>query len=178
MALFDNLKQWAEKALGRTQSNDESILDEKYQEQIDVETPREELFKQNILMGDTGRSEIIGEETTSEDINAPTDQSIPAREIGQEQAASSDQNQNEINIPEFLRSDDFPNSNNDVNPASGARSTFNGVEPLASSLDATEINPVPNDFISSFDAQEVIQNDTDDFIDNINPNPDVKTSVR
>ena len=43
-------------------------MDEQYQEQLDVEKPPEELFKQNILMGDTGRSEIIGEETASEDV--------------------------------------------------------------------------------------------------------------
>ncbi|QMU60364.1 MAG: hypothetical protein GKR92_01100 [Gammaproteobacteria bacterium] len=148
MAVFDKFKQWVEKTFETTQSSNEQVLDEQYQEQIDVETPREELFKQNILMGDTGRSEIIGEETASENIATSADEFVPARNIEQEQGASSEQNQNEINIPDFLKAD----NDSDLNTANAAQ-PFSNDQDLSSvsGLDATQFNstPVPNDFVSS-----------------------------
>ncbi len=107
MAVFDKLKRWVEKALEKTQSNDEKVLDEKYQEQLDVEKPPEELFKQNILMGDTARSEIIGQETVSEDTINNYSEDVLSRSISseQDQVVFPEPIQNEVNIPDFLKQD-------------------------------------------------------------------------
>ncbi|MGH1538715.1 MAG: hypothetical protein ACRBDX_11835, partial [Gammaproteobacteria bacterium] len=113
MAVFDVFKQWVEKATGQIQSNDKNVLDEQFQDQAGVETPREELFKQNIFMGDTARSEITGEEQTSESIATANNEKLIARDVEQEQSGFPEQNLNEVNIPDFLK----PDNDVDLNSA-------------------------------------------------------------
>ncbi|MFK7816948.1 MAG: hypothetical protein AB8B92_11495, partial [Gammaproteobacteria bacterium] len=129
MAVFDKFKQWIDKALEKSQPNDGNVLDEQYQEQVDVERPPEELFKQNILMGDTARSEIVGQETASEDnINNQND-GVQSKAPEQEQVAFPEPSQNEANIPDFLKQDGNINPNDD-DIALSAESSFVSVNPI------------------------------------------------
>ncbi|MBT8125282.1 MAG: hypothetical protein KJO81_10690, partial [Gammaproteobacteria bacterium] len=173
MAVFDNFKQWVEKAFEKTQTNDEKVLDEQYQEQLDVEKPPEELFKQNILMGDTGRSEIVGNETASENVPPIVEDSVPARNIEQDQVASPEQSQNETNIPDFLKTDNDFGLNDDINTFNLAQSFSNSVDSSSTSdLGATQFNPTPvsNDFVSS-SSIGVGSNSSSDPSDDINTDP-------
>ena len=152
MAVFDSIKQWIDKAFENAQSNEEQVLNEQFQEQLDIDSPREELFKQNIFMGDTSRSENIGEETEPENVNIVHEEIIPIKNSEQDPAATSNLGQNETNIPDFLKSDNDYNIDDDVDIVN-ARSSF--ITPDDDSFindpDATQFNPapVPNDFISS-----------------------------
>ncbi|MGI9227709.1 MAG: hypothetical protein ACR2PU_02850, partial [Gammaproteobacteria bacterium] len=123
MAVFDVFKQWAGKVLDKAQPSEEKILDELYQDQITPDSPREELFKQNILMGDTTRSDRVGEEVVSEETAAQVDENLRPREVQSDSTITSKEDQG--NIPEFLKLNRNTNSNNRPESINNAQSFSN-----------------------------------------------------
>ena len=59
MAVFDSFKNLIEKAIQKIQPGDEKILEEQSQEQVNIETPREELSED-----ETSTTRIYSPETT------------------------------------------------------------------------------------------------------------------
>ncbi len=165
MAIFDAFKQWTEKVLDKVQSNDEKILEELYQDQINSDFPREELFKQNIFMGDTTRAERVGEEVASEETSASVDEGIKPREIQSNTFNNSEAGHD--NVPEFSELNRTTNSNNNFESSNNIQSFSNNGFVSPSDLNSdTQLNPVSallNEYDSPFT--------TDGISQGIEPNP-------
>ncbi len=141
MAVFDVFKQWADKLINN-KVGDEKALEELYQDNVNVETPREELFKQNIFMGDTTRPEHISEEDTSEPAAFHPDESLALRQIDSINDKAADLNDSPN--PEYSNFDSNSNSANNSNTNSITFPSTNDANiDTSDTFAATQLNPTP-----------------------------------
>ena len=76
MTFFDKVKQWLGDKADAGLSSEEQQLENSNQDPLRVDSPEEELFKQNILMGDTERSEREGDQPKVEEISPHTNDDV------------------------------------------------------------------------------------------------------